>query len=74
MKTNQLISEAIALPVEDRAMVAESILRSLNPPSSEIDKKWAALAKHRLHELRSGSVRAIPGKRVFASIWKRFAQ
>ncbi len=73
MKTKDLIAEAMSLPVEERAMVADSLLKSLNPPESDIDKKWAAVAKRRLIELRSGQVEAIPGDEVFKKIWKRFS-
>jgi putative addiction module component (TIGR02574 family) len=73
MKTKDLIAEAISLPVEERAMVVDSILKSLNPPESDIDKKWAAVAKQRLQGLRSGEVEAIPGDEVFKRIWKRFS-
>jgi len=64
LKTKDLIAEAISLPVEERAMVVDSILRSLNPPDSDIDKKWAAIAKQRVEELRSGEVSAVPGEDV----------
>ena len=73
MKTKDLIAEAISLPVEERAMVVDSILKSLNPTESDIDKKWAAVAKRRLQELRSGEVEAIPGDDVFTRIWQRFS-
>ena len=73
MKIKDLIAEAISLPVEERAMVVDSILKSLNPTESDIDKKWAAVSKQRLKELRSGEVEAIPGDDVFQRIWKRFA-
>ncbi len=72
MTTKELIAEAVSLPVEERAIVADSILRSLNAPESDIDRKWAAVAQRRLVELRSGKVKAIPGEQVFARIWKRF--
>jgi putative addiction module component (TIGR02574 family) len=72
MKTKDLILEAISLPVEERAMVVDSLLKSLNPPESEIDKKWAAVARRRLEELRLGEVKAIPGEDVFRRIWNRF--
>jgi len=72
MKIKDLIDEAESLPVEERAMVVDSLLRSLNPPESEIDKKWAAVARRRLEEIRSGSVETIPGEQVFGKIWKRF--
>ncbi len=73
MKTKDLIAEAISLPVEERALLIDLLLRSLNPPESEIDKKWAAVAKQRLKELRSGEVTAVPGDEVFKRIWQRFS-
>lgn len=73
MKTKDLIAEANSLPVEERVIVIDSLLKSLNPPDSDIDRKWADVAKRRLSELRSGSVKPIPGEDVFNRIWKRFA-
>lgn len=72
MTTKELIAEAISLPVEERSIVVDSILRSLNAPESDIDRKWAAVAQRRLAELRSGQVKYIPGEQVFARVWKRF--
>ena len=74
MTTKELIEEVASLPVEERAMVADSILRSLNPPESEIDRKWAQVAQRRLAELRSGKVKPVPGEQVFAKVWKRFEE
>ena len=74
MNTKELIDEAVLLPVEERALVVDSLLRSLNQPESEIDKNWAAVAKRRLAEMRSGVVEAVPGQKVFENIWKRFEQ
>ncbi len=72
MNTKKLIDEAVSLPVEARALVVDSLLRSLNQPESEIDKKWAKEAKRRLAELRSGHVAAVPGEEVFGKVWERF--
>lgn len=74
MNTKRLIDEAVALPVEERVLVVDSLLRSLNQPESEIDEKWIVVARKRLAEMRSGSVEAVPGDRVFERIWKRFDQ
>jgi len=71
--TADIIHEAESLPVEERTLIVDSLLRSLNPPNSEIDEKWAAVARRRLQELRSGSVQPIPGEEVFARIRQRFA-
>jgi hypothetical protein len=54
-------------------LVVDSLLRTLNPPNPEIDRKWAAVAKRRLEELRSGQVKPIPGEEVFAKIRQKFA-
>jgi len=72
MNTKELIEEAVSLPVEERALVIDSLLRSLNQPESEIDNKWATKAKDRLTALRSGAVDPVPGQEVFDKIWKRF--
>jgi len=59
MNTKELINDAVSLPVEERVLVVDSLLRSLNKPESDIDKKWAVVAKQRLADLRSGSVQSI---------------
>lgn len=74
MNTKKLIDEAVALPVEERVLMVDLLLRSLNQPESEIDEKWIVVARKRLTEMRSGSVEAVPGDRVFERIWKRFDQ
>jgi putative addiction module component (TIGR02574 family) len=68
-----LIAEAISLPVEERAIVVDSILRSLNSPEDDIDRHWIAEAERRLEEVHTSRVKAIPGDQVFAQIRKRFA-
>lgn len=68
MKIDELISEAESLPVEERARIIDSLLRSMNPPESEIDVQWTKLARRRLDEVRSGAVDAIPGEEVFDAV------
>ena len=59
MKTKDSIAEVLDLPIEERVMVADSILKSPNPTPSDIDmdQKWATVAKQRLKALRSGEVK-----------------
>ncbi len=74
MNTKELIDEAVSLPVEERALVVDSLLRSLNQPDSEIDRQWIAVAQKRVAEMRSGAVTAVPGEKVFKKIWQRLDQ
>jgi putative addiction module component (TIGR02574 family) len=69
----RIIEEARSLPVEERTIVVDSLLRSLNLPDNEIDKKWGQIATRRLEELRSGKVQPVPGEEVFARIYARYA-
>jgi putative addiction module component (TIGR02574 family) len=72
MNAKEVIDEAISLPLEDRVLIVDSLLQSLNHPETEIGKEWAEVARRRLEEMRSGSVRNVPGDEVFEKIWKRF--
>ncbi|MEI6333979.1 MAG: addiction module protein [Methylococcaceae bacterium] len=74
MKTKELIAEAVSLPVEERALLVDSLLRSLNTPEPAIDKKWIAVAQERLQQLRAGEVTAQSANEVFKKIAARFQQ
>jgi len=54
-----MCDEVVSLPVEDRALIVEALLKSLNQPESEIDNQWSKIAAKRLEELRTGKVKAI---------------
>lgn len=72
--TEDIIQEATSLPVEERIIVVDSLLRTLNMPDPDIDKEWAVVAKRRLAELRTGRVNPVPGGQVFARIRERFGR
>ncbi len=72
MKTTELIDEVASLPVEERARVVDTLLRSLNAPESVIDTAWMDVAQRRLDELRAGRVEAVPGDAVFERIRQRY--
>nr|MBF0222732.1 addiction module protein [Desulfobulbaceae bacterium] len=74
MKTKDLITEATSLPVEERAIVIDCLLKSLNQPDTDIEKKWVSVAKKRLEEIRNRNVDVVPGDKVFEKIWSRFAE
>jgi putative addiction module component (TIGR02574 family) len=74
LKTDELLNEAISLPVELRAQLADELLKSLNPARAEIDELWAVEAERRVAEIEAGKTELIPGKEVFANLRKRRGQ
>lgn len=72
MNAKELINHASELPLEERARMVDSLLKSLNRLHEDVDRAWADVAHRRLTELREGRVEAIPGEAVFAKLKKRF--
>ena len=72
--TKEILEQAESLPLADRALLVDSLLRTLNQPDPEIDSKWTEVAERRLSELRSGRVKPIPGERVLANARRRFTK
>ena len=70
----EIVEQAETLPVEDRLLVMDSLLRTLNPPDPEVDRKWAEVANRRLAELRSGRVTPLPGAEALTQARERFAR
>ena len=68
----EIIEEAESLPVEERVIVIDSLLQSINPMIADVEAEWIKVAKSRLAELRSGRVKPVPGDEVFAKISNRF--
>ena len=71
-KTQDLIDEAISLPLEERALLVDYLLHSMNPLDEDNDKKWAIEAKRRLEDLRTGKIAPVSGEEVFKKIRNRF--
>ena len=68
----EIIEEAESLPVEDRLVVIDSLLRTIDPPLADVESAWLEVARCRLAELRTGQVDAVPGSEVLARINGRF--
>ena len=58
----QLAEQAMALPGESRARLADLLVESLDAGAlTDIDRLWLSEAKRRRDEVRSGKVETIPG-------------
>ena len=65
----QIIEEALALPGEARALLADRLVESLDPADeSRIHALWAVEVQRRLDEVRSGRVKAVPGDEALARV------
>ena len=68
----EIIEEAASLPVEERVVVIDSLLQTINPALAEVEAEWIGVAKRRLAELRSGQAKAVSANELFANIRRRF--
>ena len=68
----EIIREATDLPIEERALIIDSLLRTFNAPDPEVERKWIAEAQRRLEEFRSGAAKPIPLSEVLDRIHRRF--
>lgn len=73
MSIEQLAEEALALPIEARALLADRLAESLDPSDDEQFRKlWAAEALRRRDEVREGRVQTIPGDEALARVRQKF--
>lgn len=72
IKTDELISEAVSLPLEIRTKLIDQLLLSLNPERLDIDELWKKKVKTRLEEVKANKVELIDGEKVFNDINKQF--
>ena len=58
----KLAEEAMSLPAESRARLADLLVESLEADDlGNIDQMWSAEARRRRDEVRAGRVKTIPG-------------
>ena len=74
MRVEDIAEEALALPSEARALLADRLVESLDPAEDGyIHNLWASEAHRRLQELRSGHTTGISGEDAFARLRHKYA-
>jgi len=69
LTVEQIAEEALSLPSEARALLADRLVESLDPAEDGyIHQLWAAEACRRRDDVRSGSVKTIPGDVALAEV------
>ena len=66
MDNVEILEKALRLPPEDRFVIVEGLLKSLNVPDPDLDRVWADEAERRLAAYRNGELPATPIDDVFS--------
>ena len=65
MSIHEIEAEALRLPCEARARLAQHLIASLDGPD-DVERAWDEEAARRAAEVETGSVEAVPAADVFA--------
>jgi putative addiction module component (TIGR02574 family) len=65
MSSKDILEQALRLRPEERFLVVEGLLRSLDEPDQELDAIWAEEAENRLKAYREGRLKGIPMEDLF---------
>ena len=65
MKSQELLKEVLSLKPQDRFLIVEGILSSLDHPDKEIDEIWGNEAVARLQAYRIGKLKGFPMSEIF---------
>jgi putative addiction module component (TIGR02574 family) len=60
-----LLKKALQLKPQDRFLLVDGLIRSLDEPDGEIDEIWTEEAEKRLIAHREGKTQGVPFKSVF---------
>ena len=67
MSGKKILEQAMVLKPEDRFMVIEGLLKSLDEPDRKIDEIWAEEAEKRLKAYRAGRLEGVPMEAIFTA-------
>ena len=71
-----LSNEALALPADKRAILANQLLESLDGHENarEVEAAWAQEIERRVRAFERGEAEFVPGDEALAKLKKKFAQ
>lgn len=65
MSSKDILELAMKLKPEEKFLLIENILKSLDEPDKNMDEIWAEEAEKRLKAYREGKLKSIPYEEVF---------
>ena len=63
--TKELLDEAMKLKPEERFILVEGLIKSLDEPDKKLDEIWAEESENRLKAYREGKLEGIPMQEIF---------
>lgn len=67
MSIDNIIEEALHLKPQERYLLVESLINSLNKPNKEIDEIWVEESIKRLKAYKQGKLKTVSYEQVFGS-------
>ena len=65
MSSKDVLEQALKLKPDERFLVVEGLIKSLDEPDSTLDTIWADEAEKRLKAYRAGTLDGIPLEEIF---------
>ena len=65
MSSKEILKQALKLKPDERFMVVEGLINSLDEPDESLDAIWAEEAEKRLKAYRAGNLDGIPMEEIF---------
>ena len=65
MSGKEILKQALRLKPDERVMVVEGLIKSLDEPDRSLDAIWAEEAGKRLKAYRAGTLEGIPMEEIF---------
>jgi len=65
MISKEILEQALKLKPDERFMVGEGLIKSLDEPDISLDAIWAEEAEKRLKAYRAGNLEGIPMEEIF---------
>ena len=70
----QVLANALSLPPNERAQLAEQLFASLDISQDELDRLWAQEADSRIDAYERGEIKTISAEKVFKSIHRKISR
>jgi len=71
ISSQELLDQAIQLPILDRTALIEGLITSLDKPDPSLDKKWLKEAKSRISAYHAGELDAVDIEVAFAELGRK---